>query len=1585
MRAKRNWRSGHRALRRAGWIAAAVTAAFFMQGRPAHAADTDADGLEDWEESVLGTNPSAADSDGDGRTDHQEVRLDGTDPLMADSDGDGTGDATDTAPMRGTTTLPDGGAAATFSGGRSGMPWAPSGESPRDGIGVHVHDGSVHYRLDTAHAKGVGCLAMLLQLRYDSQSTWDGYHGMGWTSILDTQRTVDPAGNVNVFWNGAHAMWIKSGAVWMPPPGFFGWLTEDPTDFHWITWPNGESFCIGPQGITKHQDRDGNQITYDYPPAAAHPATITDARGEVHTLTYYPATNRLHKVTMADGAVWRFEYNCRGQLDAIVGPATTSFGSGITHRFRYLNGSSTGALNGNLVAASDGKSQWWLHNEYDGSDRVLRQVVGAGTDAFAFDWTSWSSQQTTVTDRAGNERVWKWHATKLTRSELTERTNRGVRSGEGDYTTTWTHDADGFLASVTYPEGNGIKWTRNAAKQATERRRKADMSAADDDDEDVVYSWEYDSSKFWGTTKYTDPLGNETNYTLDSQGRPTEIAFPAVTNTTPDQEVTHEYSYNSDGSIDTFTDGAGSVTKYEYFTTGAKTGRLKKRIRDYGGLDLTTEWDYEAWGDVRTCTDAGGNVTTYTHERYGNLTKVEFPSSLGYVTEHVYDLNLNVVETRVKNVDHDGSVSGTNPWLSASRTFDAMDNLTSLTEEIDSTASRVTSYEYDANENLVKTTRHGRETRWVHDERDLVHTRSQEGGASADRTWEWTYDGNRNVVDAESPLGRHTTYAYDGFDRTTQVTDALGHYALIEYDRAGRETQREWYGEAGSADVLLAARRQEYDEMGRLFKTEDALIGSSSTSWLARTSLLDERGLTVEFRNRKDGATTFEYDDAGRLVSQTDPLGNVVAYTLDAAGNVLASAETEKIPGSSSTETYVTQYQYDALHRMSQRAVVDRANPSNSLVTQWKRGVLGLRVVTDPRGYDCTLTLDGLGRVTAKSEELASGSIDTLFTLDADGRVTSATDDASNVTTWEYDVFGDLSKTTFDDTTTVQYGRNSDGEVISIVDQNGTVATQARDAMGRVTSRNFNLGTGVGGVTSEQFTYDALGRLVQAKNDDSIVEFTYDSLSRPLTEKQGDNPFGASAKTTTYTWDDESFRASVTYPSGFVANEVRDVLGRLVSVDDGSSNEIAAFDLYGAGGRTLQIGFGNGTKTEFEYDGYRRVADIAHKSSGGTPFAGFAYAYDANGNPLAETRSHQGGKGDVYTYDPANRLTKVLEGCDDPAAELASPGSQTYDDKVEFNLDDVHNLTSRVETPYGGSASTTSFSADSMNRYTSVGSVTHTYTPAGALADDGTFEYVYDAHERLIEVRDSSTSNVVAEYQYDALGLGRRVRSIVGSTTTRYVYAADQAVEEYVGTSSTPERVFVFGDGTDRIVMMQAPDVADVDGDSDTAEILRFAMHRQLIGSVTQVTGPTGAVVESYEYDAFGATVIKDGSGSTISASAIGNPYLFSARQLDAESGLYYFRGRHYSPALARFIQRDPLGYVDSMNAYLYCHGSPTIMIDPFGLDDIPVTVTGSNGTVTVNVPPGGTVDPKFGPDGKLEGIDVRGPGSGGRRSGGDA
>ncbi len=245
--------------------------------------------------------------------------------------------------------------------------------------------------------------------------------------------------------------------------------------------------------------------------------------------------------------------------------------------------------------------------------------------------------------------------------------------------------------------------------------------------------------------------------------------------------------------------------------------------------------------------------------------------------------------------------------------------------------------------------------------------------------------------------------------------------------------------------------------------------------------------------------------------------------------------------------------------------------------------------------------------------------------------------------------------------------------------------------------------------------------------------------------------------------------------------------------------------------------------------------------------------------------------------------------------------------------------------------STVTYAADVVNQYTAVGGVARTHDNNGNLKDDGTWVFSYDFENRLVQVRQSGTLTLIADYHYDALG--RRVEKVLAAgTTTRYLLDGVEVVEEYDAVGTWQAR-YVYEDGIDHPRCMDRADIADVNGNQNTTEVLRFHYHRQAPGSVTEVTQPTGAPVEWVTYDVYGQATIRDQQGNVVAQSAIGNPYLYTGREFDGENGLYYYRARMYDAVTGRFLQRDPAGYVDGPNALAYAQSAPTRYTDALGLE----------------------------------------------------
>jgi RHS repeat-associated protein len=92
--------------------------------------------------------------------------------------------------------------------------------------------------------------------------------------------------------------------------------------------------------------------------------------------------------------------------------------------------------------------------------------------------------------------------------------------------------------------------------------------------------------------------------------------------------------------------------------------------------------------------------------------------------------------------------------------------------------------------------------------------------------------------------------------------------------------------------------------------------------------------------------------------------------------------------------------------------------------------------------------------------------------------------------------------------------------------------------------------------------------------------------------------------------------------------------------------------------------------------------------------------------------------------------------------------------------------------------------------------------------------------------------------------------------------------------------------------------------------------------SVIALTNSSGSTVEVYEYSVYGEVSASDPNHP--------NRFLFTGREFDKDTGLYYYRARYYNPYIGRFLQTDPAG--EGINGYAYCDNDPIGFVDPDGL-----------------------------------------------------
>ncbi len=132
---------------------------------------------------------------------------------------------------------------------------------------------------------------------------------------------------------------------------------------------------------------------------------------------------------------------------------------------------------------------------------------------------------------------------------------------------------------------------------------------------------------------------------------------------------------------------------------------------------------------------------------------------------------------------------------------------------------------------------------------------------------------------------------------------------------------------------------------------------------------------------------------------------------------------------------------------------------------------------------------------------------------------------------------------------------------------------------------------------------------------------------------------------------------------------------------------------------------------------------------------------------------------------------------------------------------------------------------------------------------------------------------------------------------------------------------------------------------NDNPELYQYYYHSDHLGSSSLITNLDGETVQHIEYVPFGEVFIEERNN------VWNTPYKFNAKELDEETGLYYYGARYYDPRISLWYGVDPLAnynpfekenYIDGQHhggvynsfnhaVYSYCYQNPIHYTDPNG------------------------------------------------------
>lgn len=757
---------------------------------------------------------------------------------------------------------------------------------------------------------------------------------------------------------------------------------------------------------------------------------------------------------------------------------------------------------------------------------------------------------------------------------------------------------------------------------------------------------------------------------------------------------------------------------------------------------------------------------------------------------------------------------------------------------------------------------------------------------------------------------------FDELDRPLKTTDPDGNISTMQYslaadiDNSMAIKTKSDVDQSGSQHIITETFK---DVSGRVISTKN-VGGSSGSIWTKFN--YDEIGQLLSYTDAENKTTSYTYDMLGRKTKVIHPDNGTTNFTYDNIN--LVSLQTSNLQNQSASINY--QYQINRLVKIKYPDI--SGNPNLANVT-YKYGNSGNKTGRLVYQSDATGTqkfdYGNMGEITSNIRTVVGPNIPTRvfttsFEYDSWNRLQNMTYPDGEKVTYNYDLGGNLNQMTGDyNGTPYSYIQRIDYDYFEqrtylLYGNNTKTFYNYTPSLRRLGILNVKTADG-NDLFKNKYDYDKIGNVLDIKNTAAVTannmageyrhSFNYDNLNR------------LSSAVGTFTGSMSQIASGNDANSDFnLSMQYTDTHGILNKTQNHTKN----------GNAELQNTYDN----DYSYIANTHKVQNIIDANGDVE----NFNYDLNGNII--TRSNSNSQKD-FAWDESNRLRVV--------ANYNSMQHYIYDASGERVL----KANSDTESIYENGTLINPPGTVSINGYTSYPSAFIVITADGVYS-----KHYYAGSQRIVSRLGDTDASIFDETPC----LGCKKETSNDDFDDKKLQQAQKLDLQYYATKLKKGTV-VYKEykpiplAEQEKILLEESKSDDDDSASPSEKLAEarastapiYYYHPDHLGTATALTDFNGIAYQFFLNLPFGETMAQQ-----LGSNYYNSPYKFNGKELDEETGLYYYGARYYDPRTSMWLSVDEkFEKYPFASPYNYCLQNPINAIDPDGRDVIPVHGTWSN------------------------------------------